>query len=465
MAKFINGVTRRKVLEEGTLFISVLKWSVIATVIGLLVGISTSIFLLLLGSLSIIISEIKFYYFALPVVFVFSALIVKYLAPEAEGHGTEKVIEAIHERSGKISILVIPVKLITSIMTIAFGGSAGKEGPCAQIGAGISSTVASIFRMSDDDRKKIVICGISAGFASVFGTPIAGALFGIEVLFIGQMLYEVLLPSFVSGFTAYYVASSMGIKYLHNTISVVPQFSEKVFWDTVLSGIFFGIVSLILIEMMQSISRFFKKQFWTLFRKAMVGGIILAGIGLLISPDYLGLGVSGIEKMLKGENYPGYSFLLKSFTTSITLSTGGSGGIITPIFFIGASAGNFFSRFISVDPVTFSALGMVSVLSGCANTPISASILAIELFGANIGPYAALSSIVSFIMSGHRSVFPSQKIGIRKSASIKVRLMEEVEDIQSVEIEMRKGGVLKTIVALIEYFKLLLIRIKEYFRK
>lgn len=242
MAKFINGVTRRKILEEGTLFISVLKWSVIATVIGLLVGISTSIFLLLLGSLTIIISEIKFYYFALPVVFVFSALIVKYLAPEAEGHGTEKVIEAIHERSGKISILVIPVKLITSIMTIAFGGSAGKEGPCAQIGAGISSTVASIFRMSDDDRKKIVICGISAGFASVFGTPIAGALFGIEVLFIGQMLYEVLLPSFVSGFTAYYVASSMGIKYLHNTISVVTnlvrRFSGTLFYQEYFSVLF-----------------------------------------------------------------------------------------------------------------------------------------------------------------------------------------------------------------------------------
>jgi H+/Cl- antiporter ClcA len=461
----INEEARKRLLEEGTLFVSVLKWSVIATFIGGLVGTATSVSLIALNYTSAIVSTTKFYYFSLPVALALSAVLIKYLAPEAEGHGTEKVIEAIHERSGRISVAVIPIKLVASVITIAFGGSAGKEGPCAQIGAGISSSVASIFRMSDDDRKKIVICGISGGFASVFGTPIADALFGIEVLYVGQMLYDVLLPSFVSGLTAYYVSSNMGIKYFHHAITFVPSFTQKVFWETVLAGVFFGIVSLILIEMLHLVSRFFNKIGGSIYKKALLGGTVIAFLGFFVSSEYLGLGMSGIENMLAGKNYPWYSFLAKAFTTSITLSSGGSGGIITPIFFIGVSAGNLVSRILHVDPATFASMGMVAVLSGCANTPIAASVLAIELFGAKIAPYAALACVVSFIMSGHRSVYPSQKLGIRKSASIKVKLLEGVEDIQTIEVETRKGGVLRILISAFEWLDNIVRKIREKLNK
>ena len=133
------------------------------------------------------------------------------MAPDAEGHGTEKIIEAVHQRSGKIRLMVVPVKLVATVITIAFGGSAGKEGPAAQIGAAVSSAFSDLLRFDSKDRKKLVICGISAGFATVFGTPIAGAIFGVEVLFVGGMLYDVLLPSFVSGIVAFQVSSALGI--------------------------------------------------------------------------------------------------------------------------------------------------------------------------------------------------------------------------------------------------------------
>ncbi|HAM51219.1 MAG TPA: voltage-gated chloride channel, partial [Nitrospiraceae bacterium] len=199
---------RKKVLESSVLFISISKWIFLASIAGTIVGFSTAIFLKLLGLSMDIAKEYKYYFVLLPLAMFLSVIIVKYLAPEAEGHGTEKVIEAVHKRSGKINPLVVPVKLLATIITIALGGSAGKEGPCAQIGAGLSSVMSDLLRFDDKDRRKLVICGISAGFATVFGTPIAGAIFGVEVLFVGGLLYDVLLPSFVAGIVGYHVSSS-----------------------------------------------------------------------------------------------------------------------------------------------------------------------------------------------------------------------------------------------------------------
>jgi H+/Cl- antiporter ClcA len=167
---------KKRISEETVLFFSVIKWFILASIIGILVGFGTVVFLKLLTMGIKATGRFKYYYLLLPIIICLSALISRVFAPEAEGHGTEKVIEAVHKRNGKIDLIVVPVKLITTILTLSFGGSAGKEGPCAQIGAGLASGFADIFRLKDSDRKKIVICGISAGFASVFGTPVAGAL-------------------------------------------------------------------------------------------------------------------------------------------------------------------------------------------------------------------------------------------------------------------------------------------------
>ena len=140
------------------------------------------------------------------------------------------------------------MKLVATIITLALGGSAGKEGPCAQIGGGLTSLFSDLLRFDDHDRKKMVICGISAGFASVFGTPIAGSIFGVEVLFVGAIMYDVLLPSFVAGIIAYHVSSSFGITYFHEPVSVLPVFSEGFLIKVLLAGLFFGICSIVLIE-------------------------------------------------------------------------------------------------------------------------------------------------------------------------------------------------------------------------
>ena len=180
--------------EESVIFFSVFRWIFLAIITGVLVGSATAGFLWCI-KFSDRIAVFPFFFWFLPVAMFLSIILVKYFAPDAKGHGTEKVIESVHRDSGRIKPIVVPVKLIATLMTLATGGSVGKEGPSAQIGAGLSSIFADIFRLKDRDRKKLVICGISAGFAAVFGTPIAGSVFGIEILFIGAILYDVLLPS------------------------------------------------------------------------------------------------------------------------------------------------------------------------------------------------------------------------------------------------------------------------------
>lgn len=434
---------RRRLAEETVIFISVLKWVILAAIIGAIVGLSTTAFLRALswgeefsGRYSqYFFHNDSYYFFLLPIALFVSTVMTKYLAPDAEGHGTDKIIEAIHKRSGKIKAIVVPVKLVATIITLVTGGSAGKEGPCAQIGAGLSSVFASLLRVDDRDRKKLVICGISAGFASVFGTPIAGAIFGLEVLFVGTILYDVLLPSFVAGITGYRVAWLLGSKHFHRNLNFVPSFNEYLFLQVILAGIFFGLCSFLLIEALRTGEKLSQKiQIWKPF-KGLIGGSVLIILTLVFSDRYLGLGGDTIRASLLGRSVPWNAFLLKIVFTCVTLSFGGSGGIVTPIFFIGATSGSFFADLLGADRAVFSALGLVGLLAGAANTPIAASIMALELFGPKLGPYAAIACIISFLMTGHRSVYPSQMIDFRKSSSI--HLEGGGEEIENVRVHVK----------------------------
>ncbi len=444
---------KRRVLEGSVLIISIIKWLLLASGIGIIVGLSTSIFLKLLDFGIGMASEYTYYFLLLPAGLFLSSFVVKYFAPEAEGHGTEKVIEAVHKRSGKINPLVVPIKLIATVITIALGGSAGKEGPCAQIGAGLSSTLSDILRFDDRDRKKLVICGISAGFATVFGTPIAGAIFGVEVLFVGGLLYEVLLPSFVAGIVGYQVSSALGITYFHQPLNFVPIFSSFFFIKVCMSGLFFGLCSFLFIEILKSVEALSgKMNIWQPY-KGVVGGIILIVLAFLLSPQYLGLGLDTIKYALEGGKIFMLAFLFKMIFTAVTLNFGGSGGIVTPIFFIGAASGNLFGRMLGLDLSLFSAIGMVSLLAGAANTPISASIMAVELFGPAVAPYAAVACVISFLMTGHRSVYPSQVLEIVKSSSISAEKGKEMENIENISLELRSKSIIGTIARGLEKFK------------
>lgn len=431
----------QKVGEVLSLIYSVVKWFALALVAGVLVGATAALFLKLLesGRREVLARPSALRYLLLPLGLWASSLLVAKLAPEAKGHGTEKVIEAVHKRSGRIALSVIPVKLVATLVTLSVGGSAGKEGPCAQIGAGITSALASLLRFGDEDRKKLVICGISAGFAAIFGTPVAGAIFGIEVLFIGQMFYDVMLPSFVSGIAAYHTATLLGVVYPDELLRVVPDLSGGYLLWGLAAGCFFGLVALAHIEILGLTERFFERLRLRGWQKPLLGGALLLGATALFGPRYLGLGTETIGSALRGEAVPHGAFALKSLLTGITLSCGGSGGIVTPTLFVGAAAGSLFSSLSGLDPLFCAAVGLPAVLAGAANTPVAATIMAMELFGARLAPFAALVCIVAFVISGHRSVYPSQILARPKS---KILLVDKACPVDESPLRRRTSDLL-----------------------
>ena len=429
---------RKHITEQTAIFFSVAKWVFLSSIVGVVIGATVTLFLKILAYSEVSRSLMPFdFYYLFPFALVLTVWLTKTFAPTAEGHGTEKVISAIHKSSGKIDVSVIPVKTLTTVLTIFAGGSVGKEGPGAQIGAGVASVLSDLLKFRKQDRKKLVICGISAGFATVFGTPIAGAIFGVEVLIIGVIMYDVLLPSFIAGFAAFTTAQLLGIEYTYYNLHFFQDVSLDLVLiiKVVLAGLFFGFVSDIVITSISNTHHFIKTIKVNTYIKAFVGGSLLVGLTLIFGKEYIGLGLDTIAQSLNPDqaninDIHWYTFILKTIFTSLSLGAGGSGGVITPIFYIGATSGNFFGSVISPEHIPlFAALGFVSVVAATTNTPIASTIMAVELFGIDIAHYAALSAVISFLISGHRSIFSSQILAMKKSEMLSVKIGEEVDNI------------------------------------
>ncbi len=390
----------------------ILKWLLLATLIGVIVGLCDGVFLKLLDMALGVRNTIPCFYLALPFCLYAVALLSRKLAKFHKDYSTDAVIKRINAYQ-PVSLWSAVKTFVLSIVTMAVGGSAGKEAPCADVGAGISAFIARVLKVSPQDQRKMMICGVSAGFAGVFGVPVSGALFGLEVLWVGHLFYEVMFPALVAGITAYGVTSYLGVNYLYHPLAFMPVFSEQFFLKVVVAGIFFGLISILFIEI-NKLARVVLRYVTVrsnMFITCMLGGLVLVLIGHFVSPLYLGLGMSGIEEPLSGVALGSpFGFLYKMITTSVTLAAGGIGGLVTPIFFVGAQAGAMLSEFLRVDSATLAALGLVAVLAGTANTPLAASIMAIELFGAPIAPYATVACVISFLMTGRQSIFPHQRI-------------------------------------------------------
>ncbi len=426
---------KKHFMEQILIFFSVTKWVFLSSAIGAIIGTIVTFFLNAIHSSNNLKDFLPFpSYYLLPFGLVITLFLIRRFAPSASGHGTEKIIEAVHKNEGKIDFAVIPIKLIATIITIFTGGSVGKEGPGAQIGAGAASFISKLAKFSAKDRKKLVICGISAGFASVFGTPISGAIFGVEVLIVGIIMYDVLLPSFIAGFAAYTTAKLLGINYtyFHMQFSGTLPFDIVLIIQVIIAGLFFGLVSYMLIVTLKQTEIKIRNIKLNVYAKAFIGGTILVLLSFIIGDQFFGLGLDTISTLFYSdpsfsEDLPWYAFIAKTIYTSITLGAGGSGGVITPIFYVGATSGHFLGTIIGDNIALFAALGLTSVLAGTTNSPIAATIMAVELFGIDIAHYAAISAVITFLITGHRSVFPSQILKLSKSDMLNIDFGENID--------------------------------------
>ena len=423
----------------------IIKWFILATIIGVVVGVLDAAFLKLLENAIFVRNQIPFFYLCLPVALYMVAVLALKALPKHKDYSTDAVIHKINSYL-PISLVSIVKGFFLSIVTIVVGGSAGKEAPCADVGAGISSWISRVLHMNLEDQRKMMICGVSAGFAGVFGVPISGALFGLEVLWVGHIFYEVMFPALVAGITAFQVTSYLGVNYIYHPIHFVPVFSEQFFLKVIVAGMLFVLISLLFIELLKFarvIFRYIRRKMG-LFGSCFIGGLLLLLIGHFISPLYLGLGMAGIDGPLSGHALQSpFGFLYKIITTSITFAAGGIGGVVTPIFFVGAQAGAALSEFLQVDSATLAALGVVAVLAGAANTPLAASIMAIELFGPAIAPYATVACVLSFLITGQQSIYANQRITwdsgktVNEHPSVPVQFGRRATD-HAVQVRSRK---------------------------
>lgn len=395
-----------------------LKWLVLAIFIGLLVGTASAFFLFALQWATDYRHSHQYIIALLP---LGGFLIgwVYYRFGESVVKGNNQLLEEFYNPLAPIPLRMAPLVLFGTIATHLFGGSAGREGTAVQMGGAIADQFTKWFKLKQIDRKAIITLGVAAGFASVFGTPLAGAVFALEWLIVGRVRYEAILPAFLGAYVADYTCGDFW--HAHHTpyeIPLIPDLSlVNILW-IIPAGICFGLAG-----------RLFSKaiHFWSVvFRnfiaypplRPVAGGAVIALMVFLIGTTrYIGLGVPVIEEAFM-DKLPWYDFLAKTVFTSITLGAGFKGGEVTPLFYVGATMGNMLSGAIPLPMALLAGMGFVAVFSGATNTPLSCTLMGIELFGAESGVYMGLACVLAYLFSGHSGIYGSQVIGSPKHASL-----------------------------------------------
>jgi H+/Cl- antiporter ClcA len=418
--------------EQMALIGYVLKWLVLAIMLGLIVGSACALFLWSLELVTNLRFGNPWLLWLLPAAGALVGFLYWSLGRSVEA-GNNLIVDEIHEPGGGVPLRMAPLVLIGTIVTHLFGGSAGREGTAVQMGGSLASGLARLIPgLNRNDVQTLLMAGISSGFAGVFGTPVAGMIFAIEVLSIGRMNYNAIVPCLIAaiasdrtctawgiGHTHYHIASQVPDPLTLHVAQHVAQFDGRLLILTMIAGIAFGLASLMFAELTHGINRWFRHAVSRPILRPVIGGFVVIALTLLLGTrDYLGLGVSApdessvsiVNAFHSGGAHP-WSWLWKIVFTAITLGSGFKGGEVTPLFFIGATLGNTFAMLTNVPVDLFAALGFVAVFAGATNTPLACTVMAVELFGGEYTLYFAIACLFSYLFSGHSGIYTSQRAG------------------------------------------------------
>lgn len=402
--------------EQFRLLIDLLRWIPIAALTGIMAGTASAFLLASLEWATNVRESHKWLILFLAPVGLFVGYLYKSIGSSVEA-GNNLILEEIHDPRAVIPLRMTPLILLGTILTHLFGGSAGREGTAIQTGASLADQLTRPFRMADSDRRILLMAGISAGFGSVFGTPLAGAVFGIEVLAIGKLSYDAIGPCFIATFVGDLVTHSWGIYHTVYRVTSVPVLNIGGILSAIAAGVAFGLVGMAFAKATHAVSHIARKYIASAPLRPFVGGLIVtAAVFALRTTKYIGLGIPTIVAAFHTK-LPPYDFAGKFLFTAVTLGTSFKGGEVTPLFFIGSTLGNALSHILPLPSSLLAGMGFVAVFAGAANTPISSTLMAMELFGAEAGAFAGIACVVSYLFSGHAGIYHAQRVGRSKHLS------------------------------------------------
>jgi H+/Cl- antiporter ClcA len=427
------------------------RWVIIGLPVGGLVGSAVALFLWSLEKAAEMrwatdtSLGVPWLLFLLPVAGIAIGLMYHVLGKSVEA-GNNLIVDQIHVPGGGVPSRMAPLVLIGTVVTHLFGGSAGREGTAIQMGGSITSTLGRALKFDSNETRTLLMCGVAAGFGAVFGTPLTGAIFAIEVLAIGLVDFQSIVPCLISSIFADRVTRAWGIEHTAYSVGAFaqqhlvnghPELSWIILGKVAIAAICFGLASEVFVELAHGLKRVFKWIVPSPMLSPAVGGIVVIGLALLIGTDYLGLGVRAdprypnqvcIISCFRDGGATYLSWWWKILFTAVTLSSGFKGGEVTPLFFIGAALGNCLARVLHAPVDLFAALGFVAVFAGATNTPLACTIMGIELFASGQSDlarsgfivYLATACFVAYLVSGHSGVYLSQRIGTAKGVSSEI---------------------------------------------
>lgn len=399
--------------------LAAMKWLAILAPLAIAIGSASAFFLWALDAVTLLRFSKPWLLYLLPVAGLAVGLLYQLYGKSASG-GNNLLIDEIHQPGVGVPRRMAPLILIGTLVTHLFGGSAGREGTALQMGGGIAATFARLLKLDAQSVRVLLMAGVAAGFGSIFGTPIAGAVFALEVLIVGRIQYDALIPCFFAAVIADLTCRAWGIGHTHYHVDVpaaAAALDFRLMGKVIFAAVVFGRAS----SLFSILSHRFSAAFQTYIPRAelrpVVGGLMIIGLFFLVGrPYYLGLGVLAdhpgaitLPALFTSGDIPASAWAWKLIFTVITLSAGFKGGEVTPLFFIGAALGNTLAHALGAPVDLFAALGFVAIFAGATNTPLASTLLGMELFGAGSGLYLATACIIAYRCSGSKGIYSAQR--------------------------------------------------------